>query len=183
MKKTLSTKNLCITGVITAVLCVLAPISFYIGPIPITLGVFGILLVGGILPVPLSVFSAIAYIILGGVGLPIFAGFKGGFQTLVGPTGGFLMAYPLMVLVIGLTVKIFKRKSFFSLAVGMVVALLVCYGFGTVWFMVSMGKNLYVSLSACVIPFIPIDIAKLCVACAFSVVLNKALRRANVGIA
>jgi biotin transport system substrate-specific component len=112
------------------------------------------------------------------VGLPVFAGFKGGFGALFGMTGGYIMGFILQAAVFWLFEVFFGRKLW-SEMVSMVLGLVACYAFGTVWFMlVYSGKNgpisLMSALGMCVFPFVLIDVAKMLVA----VTLGKTLRKA-----
>lgn len=178
----ITAKELAIAAVLTAITCVLAPVSIPIGPVPISLGVFCIFLVGAMLPPHLAVMSTLVYIILGSVGVPVFTNFEGGLQKVIGPTGGFLVAYPIMALIISLSIVIFKKKNILSIAVGMIISLVVCYAFGTIWFVVSMGSTVKNALLLCVTPFILVDLAKLVCATALSLAASKALSKANIKI-
>ncbi len=180
-----SVKSLCIAAVLTALCCVLAPMSIQIGPVPISLGTFCIFLTAAILPWNLSVTSTIVYILIGAVGLPVFSGFKGGIQVLAGPTGGYLVAYPFMALIISLIVRSFiKKGAVFHIAamiVSMILALAFCYLLGTAWFVISMGSTVSTALSACVIPFIWADLLKIAAATLLGFSVTKALHKAGLG--
>lgn len=178
----ITTKELAIAAVLTAITCILAPVSIPIGPVPITLGVFCIFLVGAMLPPHLAVASTLVYILIGAVGVPVFSGFEGGFQKIIGPTGGFIVAYPFMALIVALSIIIFKKRNILSIVVGMIIALIVCYALGTVWFVVSMGSTVKNALLLCVTPFIVVDLIKLVCAAVFSLAANKALSKANIRV-
>ncbi len=178
----ITTKELAVAAVLTAITCILSPISIPIGPVPVSLGVFCIFLVGAMLPPHLAVMSTLVYILLGTVGVPVFTGFEGGFQKLIGPTGGFLAAYPFMALIISLSMIVFKRRNILSLVVGMILSLVVCYIFGTAWFVISMGSTVKNALLLCVTPFILADLIKLFCAVALSLAASKALSKANIKV-
>lgn len=177
----ITTKEITIAAVLTAITCVLAPISIPIGPVPISLGVFCIFLIGAMLPPHLAVMSTLVYIVIGAVGVPVFTNFEGGLQKLIGPTGGFLVAYPLMVLIIAFSIVIFK-KNIFSVAVGMLLSMVVLYTFGTAWFVISTGSTIKQALLLCVTPFIAVDLTKLICAAALSLAASKALSKANIRV-
>ena len=82
-----------------AFLAVLSQLSFSIGTIPITLQTFAVGLVATIFKPREAVLSTILYLLLGAVGLPVFAGGSGGIQILFGPLAGYLWAYPFFALV------------------------------------------------------------------------------------
>nr|WP_252895083.1 biotin transporter BioY [Liquorilactobacillus satsumensis] len=92
--------NLVLAGILLAVLVVCSQVTIPLPIIPLTLQTFGIGLIASLLPVSYAVEVVLAYLILGGaVGLPVFAGFSGGFAALMGPTGGYLVSFVLYALV------------------------------------------------------------------------------------
>ena len=94
----MKTKQLTMTAMFTALTILFAqiilPLSFT--PVPLSLSLLPVYLSGAILPKRYAVYSQLVYLLTGVAGLPIFAGFKGGPGVLFGPTGGFLIAYPIM---------------------------------------------------------------------------------------
>jgi len=172
MKKILL-RNLILTSIFAAIIAIAAPLSITISIIPYTLATFAIFLCGAILP-PLCAMSAtLVYIALGAIGLPVFSNYNGGFGVLFGLTGGFIWAYPLMALVIALSVKLFKKRSILSLTIGIIVAILICYSFGTLWFCIYSGKSIMFGLTKCVAPFILADIIKAIFAIVIALGLNR----------
>ena len=117
----------------TAVLCTVAPLSLPIGPVSLTLGVFGVLLCGALLPPDQALLATTAYLLLGLAGLPVFAGFGAGPGALFGVTGGYLLAYPLMAAVLSGVCAITRRPA--ARMAGVALANLCCYTLGTGWFM------------------------------------------------
>ncbi|MDR0920701.1 MAG: biotin transporter BioY [Oscillospiraceae bacterium] len=154
------TKDLTKSGLCVAILVVLAQISFYIGVIPITGAVLGILLMGGILQPPFALMSSLAYICLGVFNLPVFAGFKGGYGVILGVTGGYLLAYPIMAFSIALIIKKIGNRSIFTLLISFTSGILILYILGTAWFMLIGGYSLSTALTLCVYPFIPAELIK-----------------------
>ena len=101
------------------------------------------------------------YLLLGAIGLPFFSGFQGGFGILLGATGGYLVGF----LVAALVMWGAQRLSL-SLPLSMLLGQLICYAFGTAWYMLfylaSGGSgNLLVVLGICVFPFLLSDLAKI----------------------
>ena len=88
----------------------------------------------------------------------MFAGFAAGPGVLLGITGGYLLAYPLMAWLLSMVYE--KTRSRGVRMAGVALANLCCYLLGTAWFMAATGMGLWASLSACVIPFILPDLAK-----------------------
>jgi biotin transport system substrate-specific component len=98
-------------GVFAAVMAVLSQLSIPLPtPVPLTMSLFAVFLIATALAPRLAVLAQAAYLMLGAAGLPVFAGFKGGIAALLGPTGGFLMAYVPMTLIIGATAPAFGRR-------------------------------------------------------------------------
>ncbi|MFV0412405.1 MAG: biotin transporter BioY, partial [Oscillospiraceae bacterium] len=87
------TGQMVFAALMAALIAVLAQIMVPIGPVPFSMAIFGVFFAGAMLP-PLAASASIAvYLLLGIVGLPVFTGFKGGPQVLLGPTGGYLAGY------------------------------------------------------------------------------------------
>ncbi len=171
----ISTRDLVLTGMFAAVLCVMAQIAIPIQPIPFTLSLFALFLIGALLQPRYAFLAALIYLLLGAFGVPVFAYFRGGLAHLTGPTGGYLMAYPVMTLVTALFHQLGKKHKIIYLTIGMAISLLLCYLIGTLWFTFVTGKTLYVALSLCVFPFIPFDILKIILAVSLSLLIRKSL--------
>ena len=98
-EKKVNVKDMTVIALVTAVICIIAPFSIpiAISPIPITLALFALFLAGIILGKWKGVVCTVIYLLLGMVGLPVFNGFSGGVQKLVGPTGGYLTGWMTIV--------------------------------------------------------------------------------------
>lgn len=136
--------------------------------VPFTLQTFGVFTAAGILGGKLGFISVCAYVLMGAIGIPVFSGFSGGLGVIAGTTGGYIIGFVFSALVMWLTEKIFGSKRWVMIA-SMVAGLIVCYAFGTVWFMAVYTSRtgaigLGTVLSWCVVPFIIPDILK--IACA-----------------
>ena len=145
-----------------AIISVCSLISIPIGEVPVTFQILGICLAAGFLGLAKGTISVVIYILLGLIGIPVFAGGTSGFAKLVSPTGGYIVGF-----IIGLAVKLFGRKLW-VLIVSMVIGVLVCYAFGTAWFIIlynNSGKSMDLAnaLSLCVVPFLPFDAVKIAV--------------------
>lgn len=161
------------TALFVAVLVVCSQIIIPFGQVPVTLQTVGVFLSASVLGARLSGVSVIIYILLGVVGLPVFSGFSSGVGYLLGPTGGYIIGFFFMAVVVGvITEKLGKVTG--VLAVAMVLGLLVCYAFGTAWFCVVMKSDFIYGLLWCVVPYIIPDIIKI----VFSVLMVKRLSKA-----
>ena len=168
-----NTKNsnlykLVLTGIFAAVVAVCSWISIPLPftQVPINLAILGVLLAGGLLGSKYGALSLIIYILIGAVGVPVFAGFGAGLGTLAGPTGGYIVGYVLCAAVAGLGAsssaasKISKHPTL-RLAAFMALGVAACYTFGTIWYVLLMKTSLWVGLISCVFPFIPLDAIKI----------------------
>ena len=92
-----SVRDICYSGLFAAVISIMAQISIPMpGGVPMTMQTFAITLAAVVLGAKLSTVSSVIYLLLGAVGVPVLANFSGGFDKFIGPTGGFLISFPLM---------------------------------------------------------------------------------------
>jgi biotin transport system substrate-specific component len=170
----IKTFNLVLVGVLAAVLAVIGPFAIPIGPVPITLATFGIILSGYVLGHKFGTLAVGIYILLGAVGLPIFSGATGGIGKILGPTGGYIIAWLFLAFATGFAVKKFPGKIYLHVA-GALIGELVLYLIGTAWFIFVTKYTLDRALAVCVIPFIPGDSIKLALAVIVGAILRKKL--------
>ncbi|HPV85209.1 MAG TPA: biotin transporter BioY [Sedimentibacter sp.] len=127
-EQTFSVKDITQIGIFTALTAVGAFISIPIGPVPITLQSFFILLSGIILGSKKAMFSQITYLLLGLIGFPIFSGFSGGLQHIFKPSFGFIIGYVAAAYVVG---KLTEEKTASQYLWAAVLAgTLIIYTFG-----------------------------------------------------
>lgn len=164
-KMRISTKEMALTGLMAAMICLLAPLSLPIFEIPVTLGFLAIYFVVSVLGMKLGTLSVLIYILLGLAGLPVFSKFRGGPDVLFGPTGGYIIGYLFMAPICGYFVDRWNGKVLLRF-LGMVLGSIVCYLFGTVWYWLTNAadKSFLYGLSVCVLPYVPFDLAKLVIA-------------------
>ena len=147
------------------------------GQIPFTLQTMGVFLAIGLLGGKRGTLAVLVYILMGAVGLPVFSGFTGGIGRLLGMTGGYIVGFLASALVMWAMEALLGKKKW-VLAVSMAVGLLVCYAFGTAWFIVvytgSKGAiTLGAVLGMCVIPYIIPDTVKIIVALLLTGILKR----------
>jgi biotin transport system substrate-specific component len=163
-----------------ALMAICSWISVPIGAVPVTLQTFGVFMAVALLGGKLGTISVFAYVLLGAIGVPVFAGFSGGITAVLGTSGGYIIGFIFSALVMWIMEKLLGRK-FWVLAVSMVVGLLVCYIFGTIWFMIVYSNangavGLATVLGWCVIPFIIPDAVKIVCAMLLSAKLRNYVR-------
>ncbi len=147
------------------------------GEVPFTLQTMGVFLAIGLLGGKRGTLAVLVYILMGVIGLPVFSGFSGGIGKLVGVTGGYIVGFLASALVMWAMETLLGKKKW-ALALSMVIGLLVCYAFGTAWFMVlytsSKGAiTLGAVLGMCVIPYIIPDVIKIAVALLLTNILKR----------
>lgn len=170
-----TTRELTLCAFFTALIVICAQIQIPLPMIPINLALFAVHLAGIVLGVRYGVFSVFLYILLGLIGIPVFANFGGGIGVLFGKTGGYVIGYLLDVLIVALLSR--KRKdSFFCLCFAMLIGTVLCYLFGSIWFMFLTKMNLTATLIYCVLPFLPGDVIKIFLAALVMVKLSKRIK-------
>ena len=169
-KSKFSVRDICYAGLFAAVIAVMAQISIPMPlGVPMTMQTFAITLAAVVLGSKLSAIASLVYL---AVGVPVLANFSGGFDKFVGPTGGFLISFPLMAYIIGLGVE--HRDSFKGAFVtAVIVGTVVNYVVGVAMFVVVAHSTIAVGITACVLPFIPTAIIKAVLACAIGLNLRK----------
>lgn len=131
-------------ALLTAVLCLVAPLTLPVGPIPVSLATLGVYLAAGLLGPWRGTAAVALYLLLGGIGLPVFAGFAGGFQQLLGLTGGFLWGYLLCSLTVGLLIRVSHRPLL--LPIWLTCGAAVLYAAGVGWYVWQTGTTLHWAL-------------------------------------
>lgn len=167
-----NTAHLVLCGLFAALTAICSYINIPLGftPIPMNLATLAVFLAGGLLGKKYGTISILVYVLMGAVGIPVFAGFQAGIGVLAGPTGGFLLGYIAAAFITGIFMQM-ARTSHNIL--GMLIGQSVCYFLGALWFMFITGTGAGAALLSCIIPFIPGDFVKIAV----SFLLIKRLRK------
>ena len=173
----LKTIDLTLCGIFAALLAICAWITIPFAAVPFTLQTFGVFAAQGLLGGKRGTIAIAVYLLLGAVGVPVFSGFQGGFGALFGATGGYLLGFLLS----GFTVWFAEArfgKSFGVFVAAMIIGLLLCYAFGTAWFVILYTRTkgamtISKALMLCVVPFLPFDAIKLALAAILRVSLKK----------
>lgn len=148
--------------------------------VPFTMQTFGICAALFVLGNRRGTWAVGVYLLLGFVGLPVFSGFQGGPGVLLGTTGGYILGFLAMAVVYWI-VTAWLGSRFWVSILAMVLGLLVCYAFGTLWFMILYAQvsgpiGLTTALGWCVIPFVIPDLAKLALAALLARRVSRFLR-------
>jgi biotin transport system substrate-specific component len=157
--------GLAATAVVAAAAHVSIPLPFT--PVPLTLQPLAVLGVGLALGPVAGFFSMLAYLAEGAIGLPVFTPMgPGGVAQLLGPSGGFLMSYPLVAAIAGGVTQTLSARlpKFSSALIGGLLAIAVLFTFGASWFMLYAHHSLQSTWIGAVAPFLPSEIVKVFVA-------------------
>ena len=171
--------RLVICAIFAAFLCICSPITIPLGPVPFAMQIFAVMLCAVTLDWISAQLAVLVYLLLGLV-LPLFSGGNTGLTAMVGPTGGYIWSYLLMVPVIRAlcSVPAKQRWAQYALALaGCLPAIVLCYLCGTIQFSLLTGTAFRDALAVCVIPFVGFDLLKALLAALLGVELRHALER------
>ena len=180
MKRKLTTEDISHAALGIALMTVCSWLSIPL-TVPFTLQTFAVCLVSALLGTQIGLLSVGSYILLGLLGAPVFSGFRGGFAVLLGATGGYIIGFLFTVLIVSPATEHFGRKLP-VLLISMAAGILVCYAFGTVWFMTVYAKNsgtvgVMTALGWCVFPYLLPDAVKIALAALLTLRLYPILQR------
>ena len=178
-KKITSTRQLTLIGVMSAVICVLGPLSLPIGLVPISLTNLAIYFTIYVLGRKRGTISYVVYLLIGLIGIPVFSGFSGGFPKLAGPTGGYLIGFIFMAFISGIFIDKFSNKIYVCFF-GMVIGTIVTYLFGTAWLAYVAHMAFNKALAIGVFPFIIGDLIKIIIAALIGPQIRKRLIDADL---
>ena len=177
-KKSFRTLDITYIGASVALIAICSWISIPT-TIPFTLQTFAVMLTVLLLGGMRGTIAITVYILLGAAGVPVFSGFSGGIAKLLGPTGGYIIGFLGTSLVMWAFEKFLGKKIWVYIA-AIVTGLIVCYAFGTTWFIKvytaddGSKATLAMALSSCVIPYLIPEVIK--VILALTIGTNKAIR-------
>ena len=165
-------------AVFAALICAVAPISVPIGPVPVSLATFAVMLAGFVLGPASGPAAVLIYLLLGTAGVPVFAGWKSGPGVIAGPTGGYLAGYALLALACGLYMLLPPKltagvRKYVWMSAFAAIGTALLYAFGTLHFCLQTGTNASAAIGICVLPFIPGDVLKTVAAVFFTAAIQK----------
>ena len=177
-KKSSSTRTVVFTGMFVAVLAVLSQMAIPMpSGVPVTLQTFAVALTAYVLGWKMGVAATAVYILLGAVGVPVFANFSGGFDKLVGMTGGFIWGFLFMVLLCGLGLK---QKNKGLLIVLSAAGLAICHLLGIFQFMAVMDMEFVPAAMAVSVPYLVKDVVSVVLAYFVALAVRRGLSAANL---
>lgn len=170
-------RSIAFVALTIAVMAVSAWVTVPLGPVPFTLQMFALTFAILMLN-PKECMAAVAgYVALGAIGVPVFAGMRGGIGVLAGPTGGFLWGYLLGAAAAALLLTVVKKRSVpVEFAAG-VVFTVVSYLCGWAQFMGVTGASPLEALLVAIAPFVAVDLVKIAAAVGVVRAVRKAVGR------
>nr|WP_317378316.1 biotin transporter BioY [uncultured Faecalimonas sp.] len=172
-----NTRTLVRIALVTAVTCILAPLSIPLpfSPVPLSLTNFVLYVSIFLLGWKSATISYLVYLLLGTVGLPVFSGFAGGLGKLAGPTGGYLVGMIFLTILSGFIAERCSRKPVI-IFLGMLLGSAVNYLFGTLWLCMQLHLSFLEGLMTGVVPYIVFDIIKMVIALIIGITVQKRLK-------
>ena len=154
------------TALMAAVTAVAAQITIPLpfSPVPFTLQVLAVILSGLLLGPRYGALAQAIYVLVGAVGVPVFAGFRGGLGIILGPTGGYLIAYPFAAALAGLAAyaaaNAARKRALWTGFLWGCAGLALIYALGATWLAVVTELPFAAALAQGVLPFVPLDLVK-----------------------
>jgi biotin transport system substrate-specific component len=152
------------TALMAAVTAVAAQIAIPLpfSPVPFTLQVLAVILSGLLLGSRYGALAQVVYVLLGAVGVPVFAQFSGGLGVVLGPTGGYILSYPLAAAIAGLAAhaaaNATRRRALWASFIWGCAGLTIIYALGATWLAVITQLPFAAALAQGVLPFVPFDL-------------------------
>lgn len=170
----MKTRQLVLAAVFAAMIAVLAPLSIPTGIVPLTLQTMIVPLVASVTLLPISLSAVAVYLLLGVVGMPVFAGWTSGVGIVIGPTGGYLIGMILFPLIIGWGIKL--SAKWYALTAWNLIAAFLQLGFGTVWLAVAAKMPLANAMATGLVAFIIPTLIKVVIVVVLAMMIGRVMR-------
>ena len=175
MESKISVKETVIVSIFTALTVLGGYIAIPLGPVSMVLSNFVILLSGLLLGSKRGTSVAFTYLLLGALGLPVFAGGTSGIAHIIGPTGGYLIGYLPAAFITGL-ISEHKKRSLKKDALALIFGTLSIYTFGIPWLKFSLSMSWNNAISAGMLPFLIGDTIKIIAAALIGIKMHKLIQ-------
>lgn len=174
MKKS-NIKELTMIGLCAALMAVFSQISIPLpSGVPITLQPFAVVLICVLLEERLGTLSILTFILIGAIGLPVYANFNSGFSAILGPTGGFLTGFLIMAFIVGLFSKSKNKKLIF---IGAYLGLFTDYVVGVLQLALVLNMGIAEALVIGCYPYIIKDLILTAVAVVIALKIKPLIKR------
>lgn len=172
MKKSIEKiKDMTYIALFVAIISVASQFSIPTPTVPLSIQILIVSFTGFYLGLRKSITAILLYILLGIVGAPVFAGFRGGLQTILGPSGGFILGFIVIVVLCALF-----SDARLSVTMG-ILSVFVCHLIGVLQYMLIAETSFWVSFLSVSLPFLAKDIIFVPLAYILSKKLKKAIRK------
>lgn len=173
-KNVLKTRELVYAAFFAGITAVLGFVIIPVQPVPITGQSMGPMLAGSVLGGKLGALSLAVFDLLAAAGVPVLSGGRGGLGILLGPTGGYILSWPVAAFVTGKLLERFKGKSFWGYIVANIMGgIVVIYLIGASWLGFMQGLDFKTALVEGALIFIPGDLVKVFAASWIAKVFNR----------
>ncbi|MEF9959268.1 MAG: biotin transporter BioY [Niameybacter sp.] len=173
MQTKLTTKEMTVVGLGVALMGAFSQLAIPLPTVPLTLQIFGAILLAIVLESKLATLVMIIYTLVGAIGVPVFANFSRGISVIIGPTGGYITGFIVLAFIIG---KAAEQKNQKVLFVGAYVALFMQYAIGTLQLKGVLGVSFSEAMVAGVYPFIVKDLVLTSIAVVVALQIKKQIR-------
>lgn len=178
-KEKLKLRSMIITALFAAIIGVLAQITIPLPLVPITGQTLAIGLAATILGSRYGTLSAILYLVIGAVGVPVFAEFSGGISKIFGPTGGYLVGFIPATFLIGFYLEK-TRFTFIHALIANIIGMIVTLVFGTAWLKVSADLTWTAAIAGGLTPFLIVGVVKAALAAWIGIIVRSRLVSAKL---
>jgi len=164
-KERIKTRDITVIAFFVALTAICAQIAIPMpGGVPMSLQTWAVLFSGIFLGSKKGALAILIYVLLGAIGIPVFANFGAGIGRILGPGGGFILSFPLMSYIAGLGLEVkAEKKSKIILLVALTTAIIANFLCGMVFFTFIMEVSFGVAFATVVLPFIPLAVIEIIV--------------------
>lgn len=180
----MSTRMMARVALMAAITAVSAQVVVPFFPVPFTLQVFAVVLSGLLLGPRYGALAMIIYLLVGAIGVPVFNSFQGGIGHILGPTGGYLVSYPLAAAIAGLAApaayNAVRSRALWTSFLAGVGGLVTIYALGFAWLLTLTQLPFMVALAQGVLQFIVFDLLKVVLAAVVAVAAAPAIAPSRI---
>lgn len=163
--KGITTRDSVFAALFTAVTAALGLIIIPMYPVPITGQSMGTMLAGSILGSKRGTMSLAAFVLLAAVGVPVLSGARGGMGIILGPTGGYILSWPLAAYIIGKLTELSNNRTLLKyILFNSIGGICMVYAIGVPWLAVMQGLNIKTAFIEGALIFLPGDMIKIILA-------------------
>lgn len=172
-------KMMIVAALFAAIIAIAAQIMINIPPVPFTLMTIAVMLTATILGAKYGTLAVTVYVLMGVIGIPVFAGMKGGLGIVLGPTGGYILAIVPAAFLVGVYLEKFGHTKVQAI-VANIIAVFIILILGSIWLKVVADLPWVGAFKGGILPFILPDLAKAVVAALIGIIIRNRLVSAKL---